>query len=217
MIPVVIPAKPLAHALRRLSSVLDAAGRRVFQAAMLTDVVTAAAAFSDRVIVVTGDSTVADLARDLGALVAPDADPPAGINAAVARGVAAVGGSSVLIVMGDVPCATAADLRQVAAAAPPLPGVTLATSRDGTGTNAMMLSPSGVITPSFGAGSLRRHLDSAQLAGVECTLVTAPGLMLDIDTPEDLAAFSAVPGPSHTKELCDALDLGARIGSHTAG
>lgn len=217
MIPVVIPAKPLDHALGRLAGVLDAPGRRALQAAMLTDVVTAATAFSDRVIVVTGDRIAADLAVDLGALVAPDADPPAGINVAVARGVAAVGAKPVLIVMGDVPCATAEDLRQVASAAASLPGVTLALSRDGTGTNAMVLNPSGIIAPSFGAGSLGRHLDAARAAGVECTVVTAPGLMLDIDTPEDLAVFSAAGGISHTRELCVALGLGARIGLRAAG
>jgi len=217
MIPVVIPAKPLHRALGRLSDVLDPAGRRALQAAMLTDVLEASTALSDSVVVVTSDPLVADLARGHGARIAPDSDPPAGINEAVARGVVASAARAVLVVMGDVPGATVEDLRQVAAAGLSAPGVTLAVSRDGTGTNAMLLSPAGVIAPAFGVGSLERHLAAAAAAAVECTLVTAPGLMLDIDTPEDLAAFAHARVASHTLELCDALGLAERLAAGAAG
>jgi 2-phospho-L-lactate/phosphoenolpyruvate guanylyltransferase len=216
MIPVVIPVKPLNRALGRLADVLDPAGRRALQAAMLTDVLEAATALTPKVVVVTVDPLVAALARGHGARVAPDSDPPAGINQAVARGVAASSARSVLIVMGDVPGATVDDLRQVVASGSSGAGVTLAVSRDGTGTNAMLLSPPDVIAPAFGAGSLDRHLAAAAHADVECTLVTAPGLMLDVDTPEDLAVFSRARVPSHTLELCDALGLEERLAASTA-
>ena len=70
MIPVVIPAKPLDVALQRLSAVLDTSERRALQAAMLSDVLSAATAFSDRVVIVTSDELVGALAREHGALVA---------------------------------------------------------------------------------------------------------------------------------------------------
>ena len=206
-IPVVVPVKPLDAALRRLAGVLGGPERRALQAAMLSDVLTAAAVFSDLVVVVTADRLVADLARGLGAVIAPDLDPPAGINAAVSRGIAAAGGQPVLVVMGDLPCATEADLRQVAAAAPAGRGVTIAVSGDGTGTNAMLLAPPEVIAPSFGDGSLGRHLTAAESVGVDCTVVTAPGLMLDVDTPADLATLVRTPGGSHTTALCSTLGL----------
>jgi 2-phospho-L-lactate guanylyltransferase len=211
VIPVVIPAKPLDAALQRLSGVLDKPERRALQAAMLTDVLSAATAFSDRVVVVTSDELVGALAREHGAVVAPDSDPPAGINAAVARGIAAVGTQSVLVVMGDLPCATVDDLRQVGLAHPGGRGVVCAVSRDGTGTNAMLLHPPTVIVTAFGADSLARHVAAAEATGVESTLVTAPGLMLDVDTADDLAALLRHPGGTRAGLLCHAIGVADRI------
>ena len=211
MIPVVIPAKPLDVALNRLSGVLEKSERRALQAAMLSDVLLAATAFSDRVVIVTSDALVAALAREHGALVAPDSDPPAGINAAVARGIAAVGAHGVLVVMGDLPCATVDDLRHVSVSHPGGRGVVCAVSRDGTGTNAMLLRPPGVIATAFGVNSLTRHVEAAETAGVESTLVTAPGLMLDVDTPDDLAALVRHPAETRAGLLCHALGVADRI------
>lgn len=211
MIPVVIPAKPLDTALQRLGGVLDQAERRALQAAMLSDVLSAATAFSDRVVVVTADELVGALARDHGARVAPDSDPPAGINAAVARGIAATRARGALVVMGDLPCATGEDLRQVSVAHTGGRGIVCALSRDGTGTNAMLLWPGDVIATSFGTDSLARHVDAAEAAGVESTLVTAPGLMLDVDTPADLAALLHHAETSNAGRLCRALGVGERL------
>ena len=215
--PVVIPVKPLDAALRRLAGVLDAPERRALQAAMLSDVLAAATAFSRTTVVVTADPLVAALARERGAVVAPDRNPPAGINAAVTRGVLAVAANAVLILMGDLPCATEADLRHIAASAPAGRGVTLAISGDGTGTNAMMVSPPDLIPPSFGAGSLSSHLAAAEAADADCTVVTAPGLMLDIDTPDDLATLVRAGGDSATLALCVELGFVERLAAAPTG
>lgn len=217
MIPVIIPAKPLDRALGRLAGILGPDERRALQAAMLSDVFTAATAFSDRVVVVTADALVAALAREHGARVAPDADPPAGINAAVARGIAVARVPSVLVVMGDLPNATAGDLRQVTVAHHGGRGVVMAVSRDGTGTNAMLLSPGDVIATAFGPDSLASHVAAAESADVDSTLVTAPGLMLDVDTPEDLAALLQRGGASNAGRLCIALGVGERLAAAVDG
>jgi 2-phospho-L-lactate/phosphoenolpyruvate guanylyltransferase len=211
VIPVVIPAKPLDTALQRLSGVLQAAERRALQAAMLTDVLLAATTFSDRVVVVSADEVVAALAHEHGAVVAPDANPPQGINAAVARGIAVVQAHAVMVLMGDLPCATVDDLRQVGLAHLEGPGIVCAISRDGTGTNAMLLCPPQVIRTQFGPHSLARHVASAEREGVESMLVTAPGLMLDVDTPDDLAALVRISEGSHARRLCDALGVSERL------
>lgn len=207
MIGVVIPAKPLDTALARLSGVLNPQQRRDFQSAMLSDVLAAAAGFTDRIIVVSSDRDVDALAAVYDARVIPDHDPPAGINAAVSRGIHAMNGvGSVLVVMGDLPCATTGDLRMVAAS-DTRRGVTVAVSGDGTGTNAMFLTPPDLVAPSFGVGSLDRHLAAAAAAGVEATLVTAPGLMLDIDTAADLHTLLRTEGDSHAVRYLRSLRL----------
>jgi 2-phospho-L-lactate guanylyltransferase len=85
----------------------------------------------------------------------------------------------------DVPTATPADFTQLAAAA--RPGLIVVPSSDGTGTNALVRTPPDCIESRFGPGSFRAHLDQAQSKGVPADVLPLPGLMFDIDTPEDVA------------------------------
>jgi len=48
-------------------------------------------------------------------------------------------------------------------------------------------TPPDVIQSRFGPGSFRAHLDQARSKGVEADVLRLPGLMFDIDTPEDVA------------------------------
>jgi 2-phospho-L-lactate guanylyltransferase len=98
----------------------------------------------------------------------------------------------VLLVPGDCP---ALDGDQLSALlAQPVIGprtVVIVPDRHGTGTNALLLAPPDVITPAFGPGSFERHRDLAAETRAVCEIVRASTLMLDIDTPEDLAALLA--------------------------
>ncbi len=69
--------------------------------------------------------------------------------------------------------------------------------RHGAGTNALLLAPPNVIEPSFGPGSLERHLAAARAAGVPHDTATPASLTLDVDTAEDLSELSAVLGTRH--------------------
>jgi 2-phospho-L-lactate guanylyltransferase len=64
------------------------------------------------------------------------------------------------------------------------PGVVVVPDRHRTGTNALLLAPPDAIRPAFGPGSFERHLALAPGAAVD----EVPGLLLDVDTQEDLAA-----------------------------
>jgi 2-phospho-L-lactate guanylyltransferase len=67
--------------------------------------------------------------------------------------------------------------------------VVIVPDRHGTGTNGLLLTPPGVISPSFGPGSCERHIGLAREAGVACRVEPVPSLLLDIDTGADLAAL----------------------------
>lgn len=190
----VIPVKPLGRALRRLSGVLDRPARRALQEAMLTDLLRACGGCADiaRTVVVTSDPDAGRIATDHGAAVIADHTPPRGINAAVARGLAEVGGPA-LVLMADLALARPADLSFVIDGALGAPGATLVASRDGTGTNAMLLDPAGILEPHLGPGSLRLHLEQAERLGVAVRVLDRPALGLDVDTPDDLAAFWQIP------------------------
>ena len=115
----------------------------------------------------------------------------AGQSAAAAIGIAyaqAEGFGRVLLVPGDTPLLDPGELAALLAAPRP---VSIVPDRHGTGTNALVLSPPDAIAPSFGPGSLERHVAAAVAAGVPSPVEKVPTLMLDVDTGADLAALKA--------------------------
>ena len=204
--------KPLALALGRLAGVLPAPVRRALQAAMLEDVLAACRGASalGPVLVVTADPAAAALAHDGGARVVADHAPPRGMNAAVVRGLLAAeaaGAGAGLVLTADLPLATAEDLAALLEAAPAGAGVTIAPSRDGTGTNAMLVRPLWAVRPQLGPGSLARHSAAAAAAGLALVRVERPRLALDLDIPADLAAFCAAAPRGAAGALCERLGL----------
>jgi 2-phospho-L-lactate guanylyltransferase len=219
---VVIPVKPLRGALRRLTPALEAPVRQELQVAMLTDVLSACAGAAELagVMVVTSDPRAREMAeRIAGARVVPDHAPPRGMNAAVVRGlvaVAAAGAEAALVLTADLPLAQPEDIAQLLAAAPPGPSAVLVPSRDGTGTNAMLLRPPAALSPRLGPDSLARHHAQAERRGLALALVELPRLALDIDTPRDLAALMARGGTGATLEACTRLAMAGLLEAGSA-
>ena len=93
-----------------------------------------------------------------------------------------------LVLPGDTPLLDPAEVGSLLA----IPrAVSIVPDRHGTGTNALVLSPPDAIAPSFGPGSLKRHVAAAEAAGVASAVEELPTLMLDVDTGDDLAALQA--------------------------
>jgi 2-phospho-L-lactate guanylyltransferase len=197
----VLPVKRFELAKTRLGDALPLAERRRLAQAMVADVLAALLGAPElaAVAVVTNEDTVAALARRAGAAVL--ADPhESGQTAAALVGVehALAGGfERVLLVPGDCPGLDGATLRELLAPAAAPPAVTIVADRHGLGTNALLLAPPDVIEPGFGADSFERHRQRAQAAGAVWRVAELPGLELDIDTPDDLAALrdAAAAGP----------------------
>ena len=101
-------------------------------------------------------------------------DRPGGQGEALAAALAEVKGP-VTIVNSDLPCVTAAELRQLSAAAP-----ALVAADDGT-TNALALRDARDFEPLYGAGSAARFEE--RLGAKRLDL---PGLRDDVDTWDDL-------------------------------
>jgi 2-phospho-L-lactate guanylyltransferase (CobY/MobA/RfbA family) len=62
----------------------------------------------------------------------------------------------------------------------------IAPDRHKKGTNALLISPSGLIDYDFGEDSFERHCELAKEAGARLEIVDLPTLGLDLDKPEDL-------------------------------
>jgi 2-phospho-L-lactate guanylyltransferase len=191
----IVPVKPLHRAKRRLAAHLSAPARQRLVLAMLEDVLAAllASGAIDRVLVVSPDLRVAELAAAKGAMVLAE-ERIEGLNAAVRKGLRearARGAARALVLPGDVPLATAGEIARVLGAAPPPPSVSIVPSADGQGTNALLLAPADAIAPAFGRGSCRRHVARALAQGCAIEVLRLPGLASDIDAPVDLARLLA--------------------------
>jgi 2-phospho-L-lactate/phosphoenolpyruvate guanylyltransferase len=150
----------------------------------------------DAVVVVTADRVAESVAVGKRVRVLRDHDE-AGQSAAASIGIRhALDGAfeRVLLVPGDTPLL---DRLEVAALLERAPAVAIVPDRHLTGTNALLLSPPDAIEPSFGPGSLARHTAAARAAGLDYSVARVPTLMLDVDTPEDLAELAAALDGRH--------------------
>jgi 2-phospho-L-lactate guanylyltransferase len=199
-----VPIRGLESAKTRLGGGLDAEERRDLVVDLLRRTLRAT---RDAVgiagsVVVTMDPEAARIARDHLAIGLVERVP--GLNEAIsaARSVAiARDATAVLVLPADLPAVSAAtvdSLLDVAAtAASPGPRaaglVALVTDQHGSGTNALLISPPGLINPSFGTASRNLHRASADAAGATFLEVDGP-LALDVDTPDDLVVAEATLG-----------------------
>jgi 2-phospho-L-lactate guanylyltransferase len=203
---VAVPVKDLTHAKQRLAGVLSVTERGELARAMLRDVLRAlAAADIGAVWVVTRDPAATIIARELGAEAVAEAENR-GHTAAVARAQAEAvrrDARIFLTIPGDVPCVTAAELRELADAARDGAPV-LVPSRSGLGTNGVALIPPDAMPLTFGEPSFAKHLETARARGLAPRVLTVPGLGLDVDSPDDLTAVLAERGATDTYRLVEA-------------
>lgn len=210
---VLVPVRSVGDGKRRLSPVLTPEERRALVRSMLHDVldVLRRCRRVDRVAVVTGDAAATAVAAAHGALRLPES-PEGGLNGSLeqarARLLSRHPHAHVLMMPGDLPGVTPAELESTVLAAEA--DVVLARSTDG-GTNAMLLRPIASLPFDFGPDSCRRHRDAAIAAGRSVRVLDSPGLALDIDRPDDLAAFLSRGASSRTIDLLHRLRIPDRL------
>ncbi len=196
--PVIIPVKGLRGAKQRLAGILNESARGELVLAMLADVLDTLRTVDSisAVHIVTPDADIAWFAEQNGAHVIAESGGN-GLNAAVIQGCSARdirAARRALILPGDVPLATAEEIAVVVEAGLRRDGrrVTLVPSRDGNGTNAMLLAPPDAIAPCYGLGSFVEHLAAAVARRIDTEVIELPGLASDIDMPADLARLLRV-------------------------
>jgi 2-phospho-L-lactate/phosphoenolpyruvate guanylyltransferase len=210
----ILPVKSFGAAKQRLAAALGGESRRDLARAMFSDVLASLRQVDglDAVAVVTADPAAEAAARGDGVLVLRDT-AEAGQSAAASIGIAhalADGFERVLLVPGDTPLL---DPREVTSLLDVSRAVSIVPDRHGAGTNALVLSPPDAIAPSFGPGSLARHVKAAEAAGVAAAVAELPTLMLDVDTGDDLSALRATLAERRgqaprTREALQALEHG---------
>jgi 2-phospho-L-lactate guanylyltransferase len=188
----ILPVKSFGAAKQRLSGMLGSGARGALALAMFSDVMAGLRHVPglDAIAVVTAERVAEDAALREGAAVLRD-DEESGQSAAARIGIAhalAAGFERVLLVPGDTPLLDPDEIGSLLARDL---GVLIVPDRHGTGTNALLLRPPDALAPSFGPGSLERHLAAARAAGAPHAVEALPSLTLDVDTPDDLACLAA--------------------------
>jgi 2-phospho-L-lactate guanylyltransferase len=209
----ILPIKSFAQAKQRLRFELPEHDRRALVEAMFSDALVALGRVPslERVIVVSGDRVAQRIAGGYGASVVEDDER--GHNTAAARGVGVLleaGIERALLVPGDCPLLSPADINALLAHEVPARSALIVPDRHGTGTNALLLTPPDVLASSFGPDSRRRHLADAQATGVPAEVVELDSLALDIDTPDDLETLQrrlagTHGGAAHTRGTLNQL------------
>lgn len=190
MIVAVVPMKPVAQAKGRLASVLPPEARQSLARFMLADVLAACRDCSviQRTVVLTADTSLTALANEHDAELLAEPQP-LGLNAAMNTAAAMSDAQALLYLAGDLPLLKARDISNLTDRCRTGSRVIIVPSADGTGTNALLLSPPDIIEPAFGHGSSERHEMSVRRLGIEPVIVRNHNIGLDIDTPQDLEAL----------------------------
>ena len=210
---IVVPVKSPQRAKHRLQALLTESERVRLATTMAADVFRALAALDEYPrFVISDDSEVLEQARGFGLETLPDLIRQ-GQSAAVQQGFAVAwdrGFTAGLTIPGDVPAVTPAELRQLATYRPEIE-VLLVSDRERIGTNGLRLIPPHAITLRFGEDSFNLHRAEAVRANRSFAVRDVPGLQIDLDQPEDIAAFMQLRRETATLELLEELKVSERV------
>ena len=207
-----IPVKNLSNAKQRLGEAFDQEHRSLLAEAMLRDVLTAAAGVADRLdlYLVTGDAQARRLRAAFGFGVIEDTrneSETAAIEMATAwceeRGY-----DTAVVLPGDVPLTTSAELHRVLDSAPE-EGAVFVPAYDRRGSNCILRRPASIIPLRFGDDSFLPHCEAMKKTGKPLVILELPGIGLDIDNPHQLELLVGRAGDTHAQRLLRSWGVGS--------
>ncbi len=211
----VVPAKSLGEAKQRLAGVLTVVERQDLARAMLGDVLAALAAVPGLagILAVTRDAELAAIGRSFGAHIMTDLrhEGPTSAVTMAATWLAAEGAPGMIAIPADVPLVTPVEIAEILGTMGPSPAMTLVPALADMGSNAVALSPPDAIPLRFGLRSFFLHQEAALERGIAPQILRLPGLGLDVDRPDDLAAFVAQASPTRSYAYLAERSIVARL------
>jgi 2-phospho-L-lactate/phosphoenolpyruvate guanylyltransferase len=190
----ILPVKSFDAAKQRLSPTLGGGSRQLLAQAMFSDVLAALRRVRrlDALAVVTDDHEIEAMLRgDPVTLLHDDRSEGQSPAAMVGlRHAMAEGYGRALLVPGDTPLMDPRAVDElIESSRTEQLDLMIVPDRHREGTNALVICPPDAFEPSFGPGSLERHLETAREAGLSHRVEEVESLMHDVDTSEDLAAL----------------------------
>jgi len=196
----VIPVKGLTESKTRLSTSLQGDKRRILVEALLEDVLSSIirSRVYGTVMVISPDENVASRIRQQEVSFLKQTS--IGLNRAIEQANRLATQKrvrSVTTVLADIPLVEPADFKELLSIGAAVPRVVMAPSLKG-GTNVMLTSPPGTISPSYGRWSYSKHLRLAQMKGVNAYSISNSRVCFDIDTTSDLMELRRLEPESRT-------------------
>lgn len=209
----VVPLKNIRHAKQRLAPLLTPAERSELMLAMITDVLSTLTQTPGLagILLVSRAPEAVELAREHGCELyaeAEGADLSESVQAAGGYLVANRDATGTLIVPGDVPLITPADVSEI------LTGhqrFTLVPDSEGDGTNCIVSSPPNLIRYRFDGHSFGPHSEAAFSIGITPRIVRNEAFGIDVDTPRDLLRVLERPGSSRTRTCLETSGIATRL------
>jgi 2-phospho-L-lactate/phosphoenolpyruvate guanylyltransferase len=213
----VVPLKNILQAKQRLAPMLAPDERSALMLAMVSDVLQALTQTPGLagILLVSRAPEAPELARRFGTELyaeAAGADLSESVQAAGGYLVANKNARGTLIVPGDVPLITPADIGSVLADHQRL---TLVPDSEGDGTNCIVSSPPNLIRYRFDGHSFKPHAEAAYGIGITPRIVRNLAFGIDVDTPRDLLRVlertNDSARPSHTRICLDTTGISTRL------
>lgn len=212
-----IPIRGLTSAKSRLRHVLPGPWRAKLVESMLHDVISAC--LSSRVFsavaVVTADDGIGYWTSRVGGHWIREDGGPQGLNQAINKAIHWArdhGAGSLLVLSGDLPLIMPGELVDLLATASKAGAqVAIVPEHGGSGTNALLQRPPGIIGPQFGLNSRWKHRQAAQERGAQWVEVSLDGIGYDVDTPADVLQVARLlsrrqpPAGVHTRRCLQAI------------
>jgi 2-phospho-L-lactate guanylyltransferase len=184
-----VPLKVISKSKARLSPLLRPTERSELTVAMLQHVLSTLRRVRQirTIVIVSTDKSARAIAQMFGADFVWEGKRR-GLNRALRLAIGKSmlkGSSAILVVHADLPLLTTSEVNSLLARSRNY-SVTIAPSRDGSGTNALFISPPSVLPPTFGKDSFRRHILLANRRRLTYRVIRSRGFGFDVDEPDDL-------------------------------
>ncbi len=198
---VIVPMKPLKLVKSRLAVVLERDRREALGLGMFEHVVRAAVGSSATAVwVVGGDDAVRDATLRIGAQWWEDDGKDLNDSLTVTFERVFGEGLAPAYLPADLPFVSSEDVSDLIEASSHGESVTLSPAHRDGGTNAIVVPAYSEFRPMLGRDSFGKHRKQASEKSIALEIFDSAGIGLDLDTPEDLAAFEKIE-PDFIKRL----------------
>jgi 2-phospho-L-lactate guanylyltransferase len=192
----IIPIKPLRRGKSRLSTVLTNQERENLNHNLLVRSINCLKQVEaiDQIIVISHDPAALSYSMEYGVRTIHE-NRNTNINNALrkaTRAAIAFSASSIIIIPADLPLIMPEDINKLIAKSNSAMQIIITPDRKMYGTNALYITPPGILDYEFGEWSFKKHIEQAEQKKIRVEIYNNERLGFDLDLPEDLNLYKEI-------------------------